>query len=57
MGRHITGEIAPDFGAEPAMIACQRDGAPLGGTGFRLVIPGDKHGGRSVRDVTAITIE
>jgi hypothetical protein len=39
------------------MIACQRDGAPLGGTGFRLVIPGDKHGGRSVRDVTAITIE
>jgi hypothetical protein len=52
-----TGEIAPDFGAEPAMIAYQRDGAPLGGTGFRLVIPGDKHGGRSVRDVTAITIE
>jgi hypothetical protein len=39
------------------MIAYQRDGAPLGGTGFRLVIPGDKHGGRSVRDVTAITIE
>jgi DMSO/TMAO reductase YedYZ molybdopterin-dependent catalytic subunit len=52
-----TGEIAPDFGAEPAMIAYQRDGAPLGGTGFRLVIPGDKHGGRSVRDVAAITIE
>lgn len=52
-----TGEIAPDFGAAPAMIAYQRDGAPLGGTGFRLVIPGDKHGGRSVRDVTAITIE
>ena len=52
-----TGEIAPAFGAEPAMIAYQRDGAPLGGTGFRLVIPGDKHGGRSVRDVTAITIE
>ena len=52
-----TGEIAPDFGAEPAIIAYQRDGAPLGGTGFRLVIPGDKHGGRSVRDVTAITIE
>jgi DMSO/TMAO reductase YedYZ molybdopterin-dependent catalytic subunit len=52
-----TGEIAPDFGAEPALIAYQRDGAPLGGSGFRLVIPGDKHGGRSVRDVTVIAIE
>ena len=52
-----TGEIAPDFGAEPVLIAYQRDGAPLEGSGFRLVIPGDKHGGRSVRDVTAVTIE
>jgi hypothetical protein len=52
-----TGEIAPDFGAEPALIAYQRDGALLGGSGFRLVIPGDKHGGRSVRDVTVIAIE
>jgi DMSO/TMAO reductase YedYZ molybdopterin-dependent catalytic subunit len=52
-----TGEIAPDFGAEPALVAYQRDGAPLGGTGFRLVIPGDKHGGHSVRDVTIIAIE
>lgn len=52
-----TGEIAPDFGAGPALIAYQREGAPLGATGFRLVIPGDKHGGRSVRDVIAVTIE
>jgi DMSO/TMAO reductase YedYZ molybdopterin-dependent catalytic subunit len=52
-----TGEIAPDFGGNPALIAYQRDNEPLGEAGLRLVIPGDKRGGRNVRDVVAITVE
>jgi DMSO/TMAO reductase YedYZ molybdopterin-dependent catalytic subunit len=52
-----TGEIAPDFGGNPALIAYQRDDEPLGEAGLRLVIPGDKRGGRNVRDVIAITVE
>lgn len=52
-----TGEIAPDFGAKPALIAYQRAGEAAGASGFRLVMPGDKRGGRNVRDVVAIDVE
>jgi hypothetical protein len=52
-----TGEIAPDFGGKPALIAYQRDNEPLGEAGLRLVMPGDKRGGRNVRDVLAISVE
>jgi hypothetical protein len=52
-----TGEIAPDFGGKPALIAYQRDGEPLDEGGLRLVMPGDKRGGRNVRDVVAIRVE
>jgi DMSO/TMAO reductase YedYZ molybdopterin-dependent catalytic subunit len=50
-----TGEIAPDFGGKPALLAYQRDGQIL--PDLRIVMPGDKHGGRNVREVTAIRIE
>ena len=52
-----TGEIAPDFGAKPALIAYQRTGEAAAASGFRLVMPGDKRGGRNVRDVVAIDVE
>jgi hypothetical protein len=52
-----TGEISPDFGAKPAMIAYQRDNEAPGASGFRLVMPGDQKGGRNVRDVVAIVVE
>jgi DMSO/TMAO reductase YedYZ molybdopterin-dependent catalytic subunit len=52
-----TGEIAPDFGDKPALIAYQHDGEPPGEAGLRLVMPGDKRGGRNVRDVVAIRVE
>jgi hypothetical protein len=52
-----TGEIAPDLGGKPAMIAYQRDAEAPGTSGFRLVMPGDKHGARYVHDVVAIDIE
>ena len=50
------GEIAPDFAARPVQLADRRDGAPLTG-GPRLVVPGEKRGGRSVRDVIRIDID
>lgn len=52
-----TGEIAPDFGGKAALVAYQRDGAPLGAAGLRLVMPGDIHGGRNVRDLVSIEVE
>jgi len=50
-----TGEIAPNFGNKPALLAYERDGKPL--PDFRLVMPGDKHGGRNVRDIVRVTVE
>jgi DMSO/TMAO reductase YedYZ molybdopterin-dependent catalytic subunit len=52
-----TGEIAPNFGGKPAMIAYERDGEELGDNGLRVVMPGDKHGGRYVRDVVEIEVK
>ena len=52
-----TGEIAPDLGGKPAMIAYQRNDEAPGASGFRLVMPGDKHGARYVRDVVTIDVE
>jgi DMSO/TMAO reductase YedYZ molybdopterin-dependent catalytic subunit len=50
-----TGEIAPDFGGKAALVAYERDGKPL--DDFRIVMPGDKRGGRNVRDVVSIKVE
>ncbi len=49
------GEIDPDFGNKPIIIAYARDGKPL--DGLRLVVPGDKHGARDVRDVVRIEVK
>jgi hypothetical protein len=51
-----TGEIAPEFGDKPALIAYARDGETAEASP-RLVMPGDKRGGRNVRDVIAIRVE
>jgi DMSO/TMAO reductase YedYZ molybdopterin-dependent catalytic subunit len=50
-----TGEIAPELGGKQALVAYERDGKPL--DDFRIVMPGDKHGARNVRDVVTIVIE
>jgi hypothetical protein len=42
------GEIAPDFGAKQALLAYRRNDEAPAAAGFRLVMPGDKHGGRYV---------
>lgn len=52
------GEIDPDFGHAKAVIAWSRNGQPFDpARGFRLVLPGDRVGGRDVRDVVAIEVK
>jgi hypothetical protein len=51
------GEIAPPFAGRPIQIADHMNGALLPDHALRLVVPGDKRGGRSVRDVVRIDIE
>jgi hypothetical protein len=50
------GEIAPAFEGKKIILAEKMDGKPLGLEHFRLVVPGDKRGGRSVRDVVSIGV-
>src|SRR5215470_14162502 len=50
-------EIAPQFAGRPIQLADHLNGALLPDHGLRLVVPGDKRGGRSVRDVVRIDIE
>jgi DMSO/TMAO reductase YedYZ molybdopterin-dependent catalytic subunit len=52
------GEIDPDFGDKSVILAYARDEQPMGARdGLRLIVPGDKHGGRNVRDVVRIEIK
>jgi ABC-type molybdate transport system substrate-binding protein len=65
---HITGadgyvaavalaEIAPQFAGRPIQIADAMNGAPLPDHGLRLIVPGERRGGRSVRDVVRIDVD
>jgi len=47
------GEIHPDFGNTPMMLADQVDGKTFEG-GYRIIMPGDTRGARNVRDVVGI---
>ena len=48
------GEIEPKFESKQAIVAYQKDGAPL--TSLRLIVPGDSHAGRDVRDLAELTV-
>jgi DMSO/TMAO reductase YedYZ molybdopterin-dependent catalytic subunit len=52
------GEIDPNFGNAPILLAWEQDGAPLEGEDgpVRIVVPGDLRGGRYVSGVTTIEI-
>ena len=52
-----TGEIAPDLGGKPALLAYRRGDDAPGADGLRLVLPGDKHGARNVRGVLTIEVD
>jgi DMSO/TMAO reductase YedYZ molybdopterin-dependent catalytic subunit len=48
------GEIDPKFEGKKAIVAYQKDGAPL--PSLRLIIPGDSHAGRDVRDLAELSL-
>lgn len=51
------GEIDPKFEGKSVIIAYAEDGKPLDAQdGLRLVVPGDSHGGRAVKDVVHIEV-
>ncbi|HTC09040.1 MAG TPA: molybdopterin-dependent oxidoreductase [Acetobacteraceae bacterium] len=50
------GEIDPEFEGKQVIVADQQDGQALKGGELRLVVPGDKRGGRSVRDIVRIEL-
>lgn len=52
------GEIDPDFEGKVVLVAATRNGQPLAPRdGLRLVVPGDKHGGRAVSDIAHIELK
>ena len=50
------GEISPAFEGKQVILADQQDGKPLESGHFRLVVPGDRMGGRSVQNVARVTV-
>jgi molybdate transport system substrate-binding protein len=51
------GDIDPNFGNQPVMVAYAQDGKPLTDTDpFRLVVPGDQHGGRYVSNLVSLEV-
>ncbi len=50
-------ELSPEFAAHPVMLAERMNGAAIGNHALRLVVPGEKRAGRSVRDVVRIDVE
>jgi hypothetical protein len=50
------GEIAPEFEGKQAILAIRMDGQPLDARQLRVVVPGDKRGGRGVHDLVRITV-
>lgn len=49
-------EIDPEFEGKQVILAYRRDGQPLPNNELRLVVPNDRRGGRSVRDVVRIEL-
>ncbi len=47
------GEIAPDFGATPVMLAYEMNGAAIP-DGLRMVVPGEMRGARHIKDVVTL---
>jgi DMSO/TMAO reductase YedYZ molybdopterin-dependent catalytic subunit len=48
------GEIDPDLEAKEVLLATSEDGRSLAADGPRLVVPGDRHGGRYVTNVVRV---
>ena len=52
------GELDPKFEGKSVIIAYAKDGKPLDAQdGLRLIVPGDAHGGRAVKNVAHIEVK
>jgi hypothetical protein len=51
------GELDPDFGGKEILLAHTQDGQSLADLGPRLVVPGDKRGGRYVSNVVRVRLD
>jgi hypothetical protein len=51
------GEIDPGFGAKEVLLAISQDDVSLADAGPRLVVPGDKRGGRYVSNVVRVRLD
>ncbi len=52
------GEFHPFLEGKQVLVAYERDGQALESMGgLRVVVPGDKHGARSIRDLVRITVK
>ena len=52
------GELDPKFEGKQVLIAYDENGTALPASdGLRLVVPGDHHGGRAVRDVEKVEVQ
>jgi DMSO/TMAO reductase YedYZ molybdopterin-dependent catalytic subunit len=50
-------ELSPEFAGRPIQLAEQVNGVALPNGDLRLIVPGERRGGRSVRDVVRIEVE
>ena len=50
-------ELSPEFAAHAIQLATHLNGAAIPAGGLRLVVPGEKRAGRSVRDVVRIDVD
>jgi molybdate transport system substrate-binding protein len=52
------GEIDPDFANQPILVAYEQDGKAIADTqgAIRLIVPGDKHGGRYVSGLVSLDV-
>ncbi len=50
------GELDPEFGNQPILVAFEENGEPLEGNIVRLVVPGDTRGGRYVSNIANISL-
>jgi len=50
------GELSPEFERKQVIVALRADGQPLDPGHLRVVVPGDKRGGRGVHDLVQIGV-
>ncbi|MBN8938977.1 MAG: extracellular solute-binding protein [Rhizobiales bacterium] len=50
-------ELSPEFAGKPVIIANRLNGVALPNQALRLVVPGDRRAGRSVRDLVRISVD